>query len=193
MPAGKPAAGTRGTQGTGGSDERTRHGPAPPAARVFVTTQNGDLRVVKAGDLLPAPFLHVNVDSSGERGLLGVAFDPNFGANGLVYVYYTVPGAGVHNRVSRFTADPANPDVAAAGSEKVLLELNPLSTATNHNGGALHFGTDGKLYVAVGENVNAANAQTLGNLLGKVLRLDVSQIQAGDPANSGKLVPPDNP
>src|SRR5262249_366136 len=136
---------------------------------------------------------HVNVDSNGERGLLGVAFDPSFNTNHFVYVYYTVPGTGVHNRVSRFTADAANPDVAAAGSEKDLLDLNPLSTATNHHGGAMHFGVDGKLYVAVGENANAANSQTLGNLLGKVLRLDVSQITPSDPANSAKLIPLDNP
>jgi glucose/arabinose dehydrogenase len=164
-----------------------------PDGRIFITAQSGDLRVVKNGALLSTPFLHVDVDSSGERGLLGVAFDPNFGVNHFLYVYYTVPGTGVHNRVSRFTADAANPEVAAAGSEKDILDLDPLSTATNHNGGAIHFGSDGKLYVAVGENANAANSQTLGNLLGKVLRLDVSQITASDPADSAKLIPPDNP
>ena len=104
-----------------------------------------------------------------------------------------LPGSGVHNRVSRFTADPANPDVAAAGSEQDLLDLNPLSSATNHNGGALHFGLDGDLYVGVGENANPANSQTLGNLLGKVLRLDVAQVAGSDPANSPKLIPADNP
>lgn len=164
-----------------------------PDGRVFITTQGGDLRVVKNGALLATPFLHVNVDSNGERGLLGVAFDPNFNTNHRLYVYYTVPGNGVHNRVSRFTADPANPDVATAGSEQDLLDLNPLSSATNHNGGAMHFGIDGKLYVGVGENGNAANAQTLGNLLGKVLRLDVAPVAASDPANSPKLIPADNP
>src|SRR4051812_21327338 len=79
-----------------------------PDGRVFITTQTGDLRVVKNGSLLSTPFLHLNVDSSGERGLLGVAFDPSFASNRFVYVYYTVPGAGVHNRVSRFTASAAN-------------------------------------------------------------------------------------
>jgi glucose/arabinose dehydrogenase len=176
----------------GGLGSPTAMTPAPDG-RVFITTQGGDLRVVKNGALLPTPFLHVNVDSAGERGLLGVAFDPNFSTNHFLYVYYTVPGTGVHNRVSRFTADPANPDVAAAGSEQDLLDLDPLSSATNHNGGAMHFGSDGKLYVAVGENANAANSQTLGNLLGKVLRLDVSQVAASDPANSPKLIPADNP
>lgn len=176
----------------GGLGSPTAMAPAPDG-RVFITTQGGDLRVVKNGALLSTPFLHVNVDSSGERGLLGVAFDPNFSTNHSLYVYYTVPGTGVHNRVSRFTADSASPDVAAAGSEKDVLDLDPLSTATNHNGGAMHFGSDGKLYVAVGENANAANSQTLGNLLGKVLRLDVAQITASDPANSPRLIPTDNP
>ena len=164
-----------------------------PDGRVFITIQGGDLRVVKNGALLAAPFLHLNVDSTGERGLLGVAFDPNFNTNHFIYVYYTVPGSGVHNRVSRFTADPANPDVAEAGSEQDLLDLNPLSAATNHNGGAIHFGLDGDLYVGVGENANPANSQTLGNLLGKVLRLDVAQVATSDPANSPKLIPADNP
>jgi glucose/arabinose dehydrogenase len=163
---------------------------AAPDGRVFITTQVGDLRVVKNGALLATPFVHLTVDSNGERGLLGVAFDPNFASNQFVYLYYTVPGTGVHNRVSRFTASG---DVAVAGSEKVILDLNPLSSATNHNGGAIHFGLDGMLYIDVGENANAANSQTLNNLLGKTLRIDVSQITASDPPNSDKLIPPDNP
>ena len=91
------------------------------------------LRVIKNGALLATPFLTVTVNSSGERGLLGVAFDPNFATNQFVYVYYTATTPAIHNRVSRFTA---NGDVAVAGSEIVLLDLNNLSSATNHNGGA---------------------------------------------------------
>ncbi len=109
----------------------------------------------------------MTVDPSGERGLLGVALDPDFPQNQYVYVYYTTPSPAVHNRLSRFTA---NGDVAVPGSELILLNLNNLSFATNHNGGALHFGLDGKLYVAVGDNANSANAQVLTNLLGKLLR-----------------------
>jgi glucose/arabinose dehydrogenase len=139
-----------------------------PDGRLFVCLQGGQLRVIKNGALLPASFVTLTVDSSGERGLLGIAFDPNFASNNFIYVYYTVPGSPAHNRLSRFTA---NGDVAAANSEVVLLELNNLSSATNHNGGAIHFGPDGKLYIAVGENANGANSQTLTNLLGKVLRL----------------------
>src|SRR5713101_9177604 len=150
-----------------------------PDGRLFVCQQGGQLRVIKNGVLLPTPFVTLTVDSSGERGLLGVAFDPSFATNNFVYVYYTVPGSPAHNRVSRFTA---NGDVAMAGSEVVLLNLDNLSSATNHNGGAIHFGPDGKLYVAAGENANPANSQTLTNVLGKVLRI-----------NSDGTIPTDNP
>lgn len=140
-----------------------------PDGRLFVCQQGGQLRVVKNGALLATPFVTITVSSSGERGLLGVAFDPNFAANQFVYVYYTATTPQIHNRVSRFTA---NGDVAVAGSEIIVFELDNLSGATNHNGGAIHFGPDGKLYVAVGENANPANAQSLGNVLGKVLRIN---------------------
>lgn len=149
-----------------------------PDGRIFVCLQGGQLRVVKNGALLPTPFLTVSVDSTGERGLLGVAIDPNFATNNFIYVYYTVPSTPRHNRVSRFTA---NGDVAINGSEVVLLELDDLS-ATNHNGGAIHFGPDGKLYIATGENAVTSNSQTLANLLGKILRI-----------NSDGSIPNDNP
>ncbi|HXQ70707.1 MAG TPA: PQQ-dependent sugar dehydrogenase [Pyrinomonadaceae bacterium] len=139
-----------------------------PDGRIFVCQQGGALRVIKNGALLPTPFLTVNVDSQGERGLLGVAFDPNFVSNQLVYVYYTATTPTIHNRISRFTASG---DVALAGSETIILDLPNLSGATNHNGGAIHFGPDGLLYVAVGDNANGTNAQSLGTRLGKLLRI----------------------
>ena len=150
-----------------------------PDGRMFVAQQGGALRVIKNGVLLSAPFVIVTTDAAGERGLLGVAFDPNFATNHFVYVYYTATTPNTHNRVSRFTV---NGDVAVAGSETVLLDLNPLSSATNHNGGAIHFGQDGKLYIGVGENANGANSQTLANLLGKLLRI-----------NADGSIPTDNP
>lgn len=113
-----------------------------PDGRIFVCQQGGALRVIKNGVLLPTPFLTVTVDASGERGLLGVAFDPNFVSNQLVYIYYTATSPTLHNRISRFTAAG---DVAMAGSETIVMDLDNLSTATNHNGGALHFGADGNL------------------------------------------------
>jgi len=153
-----------------------------PDGRIFVCLQNGQLRVIKNDVLLATPFVSLSVDSNGERGLLGVAFDPQFATNRFVYVYYTTSSAPIHNRVSRFTADEANPDVATIGSELVLMDLDNLSGATNHNGGAIHFGPDGKLYVAVGENANGANAQSIGNRLGKILRI-----------NADGTIPTDNP
>lgn len=150
-----------------------------PDGRLFVCRQGGELRVIKNGALLATPFVTLPVTSGGERGLLGVAFEPNFAANQFVYLYYTTSTAPIHNRISRFTASG---DLAVAGSETVLMDLDNLSSATNHNGGAIHFGPDGKLYVAVGENANAANAQTLNNRLGKILRI-----------NTDGTIPSDNP
>ena len=121
-----------------------------PDGRIFVAQQTGQLRIIKNGSLLAQPFLSLSVSSSGERGLLGIAFDPNFNSNHYIYLYYTV-ASGAYNRISRFTA---NGDVAVSGSEQVLLNLDPLSNATNHNGGTMMFGPDGKLYIGVGENAN---------------------------------------
>jgi glucose/arabinose dehydrogenase len=140
-----------------------------PDGRLFVCEQGGAVRVIENDVLLSTPFVTISVDSSGERGLLGIAFDPDFATNHFVYVYYTTSTAPIHNRVSRFTA---NGNLAVPGSELVLLELNNLSAATNHNGGAIHFGIDSKLYIGVGENANPANARTLNNLLGKILRIN---------------------
>ncbi len=164
---------------TGFAETRIATGLASPTAmafapdgRLFVAQQGGALRVIKNNVLLTQPFLTVSVNSAGERGLLGIAFDPNFATNNFVYVYYTTSAAPIHNRLSRFTASAANPDVVAAGSEVQLLNLPNLSSATNHNGGSIHFGTDGRLYVAVGENANGANAPSLNTILGKLLRLN---------------------
>jgi glucose/arabinose dehydrogenase len=149
------------------------------SGRLFVAEQGGTLRVIAGGQLLGTPFLSLNVDSTGERGLLGVAFDPNFATDSYVYVYYTVPGSPAHNRVSRFTA---NGNVAAPGSEVDLLDIDSLSTDTRHNGGAIHFGPDGKLYVAVGDNKVSSNSQSLSSLKGKILRI-----------NPDGSIPADNP
>lgn len=152
-----------------------------PDGSIFACQQTGELRVIKNGAVLPTPFTTITVNSVGERGLLGVAFDPNYATNRFVYVYYTATSPTVHNRVSRFTANAANEDVAVAGSEVVILDLESLS-ASNHNGGAIHFGPDGKLYIAVGENAVPSNSQSLSNRLGKILRI-----------NSDGSIPPDNP
>lgn len=150
-----------------------------PDGRLFVCEQGGTLRIIQNGQLLSTPFLTVPVDRSDERGLLGVAFDPDFPAEPFVYIYYTSPSPSSHNRLSRFTA---NGNVAVAGSEVVLIDFQNLR-ATNHNGGAIHFGPDGKLYVAVGDNGDSfGNPQSLNTLLGKMLRV-----------NRDGTIPEDNP
>jgi glucose/arabinose dehydrogenase len=183
-----PVAARAATVPAGFSDSVVASGLSSPTAmaiapdgRIFVCQQAGALRVIKNGALLATPFLTVSVNSSGERGLLGVAFDPDFATNRFLYVYYTTSASPIHNRVSRFTASSSNPDVVQAGSEVVLLDLENLS-ATNHNGGALHFGADGKLYIAAGENAVGSNSQSFSNLLGKMLRL-----------NPDGSIPSDNP
>ena len=151
-----------------------------PDGRIFIAQQGGALRVVKNGALLATPFATVAVDSAGERGLIGVALHPSFASNGWVYIYSTRAAGGVsHNRISRFTAAG---DVAAAGSEVALVDLPNLSGATNHNGGGMHFGADGKLYVGVGDNANGAQAQNLALPFGKLLRF-----------NDDGTIPGDNP
>jgi len=150
-----------------------------PGGRLFVAKQTGAMRVVtNGGMLLPTPFMTLTVDFAGERGLLGVAFHPNFATNNFVYAYYTVPGVPSHNRVSQFTAIG---DVVVPGSEVPLVNLPNLS-ASNHNGGAIHFGADGKLYVAVGDNAFGPNSQSLSTPLGKMLRF-----------NDDGTIPSDNP
>jgi len=153
-----------------------------PDGRLFVAQQTGALRIIKNGTLLTRPFITLSVNSSGERGLLGIAFDPNFSTNNFIYLYYTLSSAA-NNRISRFTASG---DTVVPGSEVVVLNLDPLSTATNHNGGTIHFGPDGKLYVGVGENANSANSQNLDTYLGKILRINSDgSVPTGNPFTTG--------
>jgi glucose/arabinose dehydrogenase len=152
-----------------------------PYGRLFVTQKGGAVRVIKDGQLQSTPFVTISVNNVGERGLLGLAFDPDFETNNHIYFYYTTSSSPIHNRVSRFTASSANPDQAQAGSELVLLNLESLTTNI-HNAGAIHFGNDGKLYIATGDNGVSSNAQSLSSRLGKILRI-----------NSDGSIPPDNP
>jgi glucose/arabinose dehydrogenase len=153
-----------------------------PDGRLFVLEEDGTVNVVKNGSLLSTPFIKLNVDNNGERGLLGIAFDPNFISNQYVYLYYTqnsTTGTGLRNKIIRVTA---NGDLALAGSEQTIFELDNVSTSTIHNGGAMLFGNDGKLYVAVGDNDNPTNAQNMSSLMGKILRIE-----------SNGTIPIDNP
>jgi glucose/arabinose dehydrogenase len=163
--------------------------------RLFVCEQAGRVRVFRNGVLQTKPFLTVSADTCGERGLDGICFDPNFATNHYVYVYYTVPATATlpaHNRLSRFTADPSNPDVALAGSESRIMEMDNLGTECIHNGSALHFGPDGKLYISTGENGNTANSQSLKTVLGKILRIN-PVLENADGTNPDSTFPSDNP
>ncbi len=153
-----------------------------PDGGILVAEQGGTLRVIRDDQLLEDPALTLRVDDRGERGLLGVAVDPAFSETGHIFVYYTQRGTRkvpAHNRIVRFTLDG---DRVAPGSGRLILRLDNLSGAMNHNGGAIHFGEDGRLYVAVGDNANGDNAQSLKTLKGKMLRI-----------NKDGTIPRDNP
>lgn len=154
-----------------------------PDGRILIGQQAGTVKVFKNGALLSGNALTIPVDASGgdytERGLIGITSDPNFAANGYVYIFYTTTVGGTHNKVSRFKMTG---DVIDPASETLVTDLDPLSAATNHNGGALHFGLDSKLYIAAGENATPSNAQNLNVTHGKLLRL-----------NSDGTIPADNP
>jgi putative heme-binding domain-containing protein len=145
-----------------------------PDGRVFVCEQTGALRVVRDGALRPEPFVTLKVDPTWERGLIGVALDPKFATNRYVYVNYVAADPYPHHRVSRFAA---RGDVAAPGSEVVLLEGDDQRTLggnvpAGHQGGALHFGLDGALFVAIGDQTAGAPAQRLDTFQGKLLRIN---------------------
>ncbi|RAW02967.1 PQQ-dependent sugar dehydrogenase [Pseudochryseolinea flava] len=149
--------------------------------RVFVTEQAGKLRVIKNNVLLPTPALSLTVSSPGERGLTGIILDPDFLVNRYVYLYYCLPN-GANNRISRFTFTG---DIIDPTSEVVILNLDPLGSATIHNSGCMRF-YNGKLFVAVGENSVGANAQNLDKNLGKLLRINADgSIPEGNPFTTG--------
>ena len=168
--------------------DRPLHATSPPGdARVFIVEQPGRIRVLKSGTLLPEPFLDVTdrVRSGGERGLLGLAFHPDYPRNGRFFVYYTDKRGDT--QVVRFRVS-ANPDRAdATSASPVLTVAQPFS---NHNGGMLAFGPDRMLYVGLGDGGSGGdpfgNGQKLSTLLGKLLRIDVDR---GTPY----AIPPDNP
>jgi glucose/arabinose dehydrogenase len=155
-----------------------------PDGRLFVAEQAGKLRVLGSDGNL-ATFLDIStkVDSAAERGLMGVAFDPNYSTNRFIYLYYTKKATSttpVHNRVVRVTATRSG-NGAVAGSERLLLRLNNQST-NYHQGGAIDFGKDGKLYASTGDNGTPAKAQNLTNLFGKMVRINKDgTIPSGNP------------
>lgn len=151
-----------------------------PDGRMFVTERAGRVRVVQEGKLLPDPWLTIDrVVEQSESGLLGIALDPNFASNGYVYLAYTYASSQypITIRLSRFREDGAT---KKGIEEKVLVDN--IRGANNHDGGAVAFGPDGKLYWGVGERFVGELAQDRSNLNGKILRL-----------NADGSIPADNP
>jgi len=145
-----------------------------PDGRIFVCEQTGRLRVIKHGKLLPKPFVTLPVDATWERGLIGVTVAPDFPKTPHVFVCYVAARPYPHHVVSRFTA---RGDVAEPGSEKILLEGDDQrklggAIPAGHQGGAIHFGKDGKLYIAIGDQTAGKPAQELNSLLGRLLRIN---------------------
>jgi glucose/arabinose dehydrogenase len=143
---------------------------SPPGdpSRLFVVERGGTVRVVKNGVVLPAPFIDVSseISTTNERGLLSLAFAPDYAISGLVYAFATMTDGAL--AIWELHAQPSA-DVADAGHRAVLTIPH---TATNHNGGQLQFGPDGYLYIGVGDGANPANAQNTSVLLGKILRIN---------------------
>ncbi|MBV8325281.1 PQQ-dependent sugar dehydrogenase [Chryseobacterium sp.] len=157
--------------------------------RLFVVQQNGIIKIIQPnGTINPVDFLNIStkIVFGGERGLLGLAFHPQYLANGYFFVYYNNTAGNIV--VARYTVNSSNPDTADPNSEKILLTIpKPFD---NHNGGSIHFAPDGKLWIITGDGGNGGdpnnNAQNKNSLLGKMLRIDVD---ATGPYN----IPADNP
>lgn len=174
--------------------------PADGSKRLFVFEQGGKIKINKEGKVLDEPFLNVSSKLDGlniaysEKGLLGMAFHPDYKNNGKFFIYYSAKTSEKgfdHKSVIAQYKVSQNPDVALAGSEKMIMEI--LQPESNHNGGQLAFGNDGYLYIGLGDGGGAGdkhgsigNGQNMNTLLGKILRIDVDH---GDPYK----IPEDNP
>lgn len=158
--------------------------------RLFIVLQAGQIVIWNGTSLLPTPFLDIRplVLSGGERGLLGLAFHPDYAQNGFFYINYTDRAGSGDTVIARYTVSADDPNRADPASARTLLTIDqPFS---NHNGGQLQFGRDGYIYIGMGDGGAGGdplnNAQNPASLLGKMLRIDVT---GGDPYG----IPPTNP
>lgn len=158
-------------------------------SRLFVVEQAGRIKILNAdGSVTATPFLDISsiISSGGERGLLGLAFHPDYDDNGYFFVNYTNPAG--NTVIARYSVSSSDPSVA--DPESALPLLTVVQPYPNHNGGCLRFGADGYLYISMGDGGSGGdpnnNAQTLSSLLGKMLRIDIDN---GDPYS----IPATNP
>jgi glucose/arabinose dehydrogenase len=160
-------------------------GPPDGSKRLFMLERAGRVRVADAnGQLNPTPFLDVsdNTSTGTEEGMLGLAFDPSFTQNGYLYIDYTSADANV--QVVRYTVSPNQPDRVDPATAQTVMTIPKRSKY--HNGGMLAFGPDGYLYISIGDDESSEQAQSLGSVYGKILRIDVDSAQP-------YAVPPTNP
>ncbi len=169
--------------------------PPGETNRLFVCEKTGKLKVVPdvtAANPTASTVLTLSVNTSSESGLLSVAFHPNFAQNGYLYVFYSHSAGGLHQRVSRFTVNPASPTPTATNE---LILIDQQDDAGNHNGGDMHFGPDGFLYISVGDEGNGNdslnNSQRVDkDIFSAILRIDVDKTSPLQP-NPHPSIPTD--
>lgn len=179
--------------------------------RVFIVTQNGVIWVMQNTTTASVAQEFLNIGAGGanrivfaaneERGLLGMALHPNFQLNGQFFVYYTTTVSLFNSTtrmvLARYRVNPQNPNRALVDSEERLLSFDKNQANTNHNGGKIAFGADGLLYLSIGDGGGGGdpqnNAQTLTNLFGKMLRIDISGDDFPNDPLRNYRIPPDNP
>jgi glucose/arabinose dehydrogenase len=158
------------------------------SGRLFVVEQGGYIRIIQSGGVLDTPFLDISglVSCCGERGLLGLAFHPDYTSNGYFYIDYTRASDGA-TVIARYHVS-SDPNLADRNSASILLTI--AQPYVNHNGGQVMFGPDGYLYIGMGDGGSGGdpqnNAQNKNTLLGSLLRIDVD-------SGSPYAIPPDNP
>jgi len=173
--------------------------PHGETERLFVVEKPGTIRILRGGEILETPFLDISDEVSErneEMGLLGLAFHPSYASNGRFYVYYaSITGGPSVRRLVEYQRSSADPDAADPASARPLLQFD--HPEDNHNGGDLNFGSDGFLYLGVGDGGGAGdnhgatgNGQNLGTYLGKMLRFDVDGSGAGP--NQAYAIPAGN-
>lgn len=174
--------------------------PMDGSKRLFICEQTGKIKIIKKGVILEKPFLDLGskLDEASkiysEKGLLGIAFHPEYKTNGKFYIYYSAPETDKKYNHKSILAEykvSSYADIADAASQKIIFEIK--QPEANHNGGQLDFGPDGFLYIGLGDGGGAGdkhglkgNGQDLNTLLGKILRIDVN-------SKNPYAIPPDNP